>query len=219
MNNAKLQQSSQPFHGAFAASQLGVKRAFDVCAALLLLVILLPVLLAIAIAVMTTSHGGVIYSQDRVGRNGRMFKFYKFRSMAVDSDALLNAFLDSSPELRSQWDVFQKLPSDPRVTAVGAVIRRTSLDELPQLWNVLLGDMSLVGPRPCMPDQVRLYGAAFHDYCNVRPGITGLWQVSGRNRLSYADRVRLDADYVRTWSLTLDLLILCKTAAVVCSGH
>jgi exopolysaccharide production protein ExoY len=202
-----------------APIRVALKRALDVIGALLLLATLLPILSLIAAVIVLSSRGGVVYSQCRVGRDGRPFTFYKFRSMAVDSDRVLRDFLDSDPDALTQWAVYQKLPNDPRVTAVGAFIRRTSLDELPQLWNVLLGDMSLVGPRPCTTDQVSLYGASFADYCSVRPGITGLWQVSGRNCLTFAQRVKLDSEYVRAWSLQLDFQILCRTPAVLCSGH
>ena len=180
-----------------------------------LLLLLLPLFCCIAIGVRMSSSGPILYSQKRIGRGGRVFRFYKFRSMVPDSDRVLERFLDSDQEARSEWDTFQKLTSDPRITPFGHFIRRTSLDELPQLWNVAIGDMSLVGPRPCMPDQKRLYGPYWQAYCAMRPGISGLWQVSGRNRLSYAQRVELDAKYVREWSLFNDFKILLRTVRVV----
>lgn len=138
--------------------------------------------------------------------------------MALNSDDVLNSFLDSNADARRHWEQYQKIENDPRVTLFGAFIRRTSLDELPQLWNVLVGDMSLVGPRPCMVQQRRLYGANWATYCVMRPGLTGLWQVSGRNRLSYSERVALDVAYVNRWTLWLDLAVLLKTIKVVWSG-
>jgi exopolysaccharide biosynthesis polyprenyl glycosylphosphotransferase len=196
-----------------------VKRCFDVVAAVTFFVIFLPLFLFIVIGVWLWSPGPIFYAQDRIGRNGRSFRFYKFRSMVVNSDEVFSAFLDSCPHARSQWEQYQKLDNDPRITTFGRFIRRTSLDELPQFWNVLKGDMSIVGPRPCMPSQKSLYGVHWRSYCAVRPGLTGLWQVSGRNRLTYEQRVQLDAEYVRTYSIWLDLQILVRTVRVVLTGH
>ncbi|MCG2592033.1 exopolysaccharide biosynthesis polyprenyl glycosylphosphotransferase [Ramlibacter sp. XY19] len=195
-----------------------VKRGCDVAGAVFFLVLFSPLLLAVIVGIKLTSRGPVIYSQPRIGRGGRSFHFYKFRSMVSDADQVLTSFLDTDSEARQQWDQYQKLENDPRITPFGRFIRRTSLDELPQLWNVLVGDMSVVGPRPCMPNQKRLYGVYWPSYCAVRPGLTGLWQVSGRNRLTYAERVRLDASYVKNWSLWLDFKILVKTIRVVLTG-
>jgi len=162
--------------------------------------------------------GPVHYWQNRLGQDGRTFRFYKFRSMLSNSDDILRRHLDRNPSERQQWDQYQKLDNDPRVTRVGRVIRRLSLDELPQFFNVLKGDMSLVGPRPCMVRQRSIYGDYWEHYCKMRPGITGLWQVSGRNRLPYAERVALDAKYATGWSLWLDTKILARTVWVVLSG-
>lgn len=197
----------------------GIKRAMDVVGALVFFVVFLPVLLIIAIGVRLSSRGPIIYYQDRVGLGGKTFRFYKFRSMVVNSDEVFKEFLDTDPEAKSQWEKYQKLDRDPRITAFGQFIRRTSLDELPQFLNVLFGDMSLVGPRPCMPNQKALYGVYWRDYCAVRPGLTGLWQVSGRNRLTYQQRVLLDAQYVRNWSLARDVHIMARTVRVVLTGH
>lgn len=194
------------------------KRAFDLVFGSALLVLFLPVLALIAFGVWRSSPGPVIYSQPRVGIRGKAFRFYKFRSMVVNSDEYLTSFLESNPQAKSQWEEFQKLDDDPRITRFGQFIRRTSLDELPQLWNVVKGDMSLVGPRPCMVQQREFYGRHWAAYCAVRPGLTGLWQVSGRNRLTYQQRVALDADYVRRWSPWLDLKILLRTVGVVLTG-
>jgi exopolysaccharide production protein ExoY len=196
-----------------------LKRGMDIASSALLLLIFLPVFLLVALAVKLTSSGPIFYFQERVGQQGAHFRFWKFRSMVVNSEEVFNSFLDSDEEARSQWEMFQKLDNDPRITRIGHFIRRTSLDELPQLWNVLRGDMSLVGPRPCMPDQRRLYGAHWREYCAVKPGITGLWQVSGRNQLTYEQRVLLDAEYVRKWSLGADFKILARTFLVVATGH
>jgi exopolysaccharide production protein ExoY len=194
---------------------LAIKRGIDIVAALVFFTVFLPLFVLVAIGVRWSSHGPALYSQPRVGRHGRTFRFYKFRSMVVDSDEVLSAFLDSDSEAKSQWDAYQKLSDDPRITPFGRFIRKTSLDELPQFWNVLKGDMSLVGPRPCMPDQERLYGRHWGTYCALKPGLTGLWQVSGRNKLTYAERVRLDARYANEWTLWLDAKILLKTVKVV----
>ena len=196
-------------------ANVAVKRALDFTLSLLMLCSLCPLMAAAAIAIRLGGSGPVFYLSERVGRSGRIFLCYKFRTMVVDAELLQNEL-----RVRNERDeILFKVTEDPRVTRVGRFLRKYSVDELPQLLNVLRGEMSLVGPRPCTPDQVRFYGAAFYDYCIVRPGITGLWQVSGRNRLSYAERVRLDAEYIRTWSLQLDIRIFCRTVAVVCSGQ
>jgi exopolysaccharide production protein ExoY len=198
---------------------LVVKRLIDIVGALCFLVLFLPMYVAVAAAVRLSSKGPIIYSQERIGLHGRSFRFYKFRSMVMNGDEVLTSFLATDAEARDQWKTFQKLDHDPRITSVGHFIRRTSLDEFPQLWNVLKGDMSLVGPRPCMPSQKNLYGRQWAAYCAVRPGVTGLWQVSGRNRLTYEQRVQLDGEYVRNWSLSFDIKILARTISVVLTGH
>lgn len=210
--------SERPVPVAMASPQGWAKRAVDIAAALIFLLLFAPLLIIIAAGVRLSSPGPIVYSQLRLGRNGRSFQFYKFRSMIVNADEVLSTFLDTDLSARAEWETYQKLERDPRITAFGRFIRRTSLDELPQFWNVLVGDMSLVGPRPCLPGQKALYGAHWGSYCAVRPGLTGLWQVSGRNKLTYADRVRLDAKYVSNWSLWLDLKILAKTVLVVIRG-
>lgn len=191
------------------------KRSLDVFVALLLLVLLLPLLISVSIAVAVSSGWPVIYSQKRVGRGGRMFPVYKFRSMRKDADQVLSAFLDSSPEAKEEWLAYQKLRNDPRVTRVGGFLRASSLDELPQLWNVIKGDMSLVGPRPVTTGEQQRYGSYWEAYCSMRPGISGMWQVNGRNGLTYRQRVMYDAAYVANWSFALDLKILMKTLVVV----
>ena len=192
------------------------KRVFDIAAALALLVILAPALLLIACVVLSDG-GSILYAHPRVGRRGRIFKCLKFRSMHMNSAELLDSLLKENPELRSEWESSRKLRWDPRVTRVGRVLRKTSLDELPQLINVLKGDMSLVGPRPVVPEELRKYynAAAASMYLSVRPGLTGLWQVSGRSDVSYPDRVALDCAYIANMSITNDVGLLFRTIGVL----
>lgn len=201
-----------------SARQRIAKRTLDIVGALAFLLVFAPLLLVIAACVGLTSGWPVHYRQTRIGRGGRPFHFYKFRSMVRDSDQVLQRVIDRNPEARAEWDAFQHLTNDPRITPVGRYLRKSSLDELPQFWNVLIGDMSLVGPRPCMEKQVGMFGNAWDHYCAVRPGISGLWQVSGRNRLTFAQRVELDVKYVDEWSFWLDLSILLKTFRAVAAG-
>jgi len=197
------------------------KRAFDILTAAVLLVVLVPVLLVICLLVRFSSPGPVLFRQQRVGRNGRRFSFYKFRSMYYGSDesahrAYYQQLVDGSarPVGRSF-----KLEDDPRVTPIGRVLRRYSLDEFPQLFNVLRGDMSLVGPRPPIPYEVDMYGSRELQRLAVRPGITGLWQVSGRSNLDFQAMIDLDLTYISEWSLTRDLQILLRTPWAVLSAH
>jgi len=198
--------------------QRALKRSLDIIGALAFFVFFGPLYLGVAVAVLIGLGGPVLYWQVRLGQGGRAFRFYKFRSMVNSSDEVLARHLERDAAARAQWRRFQKLENDPRITPVGRVLRKLSLDELPQFFNVLKGDMSLVGPRPCMVRQRSLYGRNWEHYCHMRPGITGLWQVSGRNHLPYADRVALDARYAAEWSLWLDLKILARTFWVVLSG-
>ncbi|CAK7055933.1 MAG: hypothetical protein DELT_01222 [Desulfovibrio sp.] len=181
---------------------------------------LFPAMLALAIAVRIDSPGAAIFSRQRIGRNGKHFNVYKFRTMAVNGDAILKRHLEENPEARHEWAETQKLKDDPRVTRMGKFLRKTSLDELPQLLNVLKGEMSVVGPRPIVDSEVEKYGDDYALYTRVRPGITGLWQVSGRNDVSYEERVRFDHYYVCNWSVWLDILIIARTVPEVlhCSG-
>jgi Undecaprenyl-phosphate galactose phosphotransferase WbaP len=192
-----------------------VKRVVDLGLILATAALALPFVVLIAAAIRLTSAGPVFYRQVRYGRNGKTFTAWKFRSMVRDARDVLAHHLETSPELRREWDRDHKLRRDPRVTAVGRFLRRTSLDELPQIWNVLLGQMSVVGPRPIVADEIPLYGDCYELYTQVRPGITGLWQVSGRNDLTYEKRVHLDTYYIRNWSPWLDLYILARTVAAV----
>lgn len=194
-----------------------VKRAADIALASVLLLLASPVMAIVAASVGMTGSP-VLFRQSRVGKDGRIFQLVKFRSMVPDAEEKLQAVLRANPELQKEWDLTQKLQNDPRITRLGLFLRRSSLDELPQLLNVLAGDMSIVGPRPVVPDELERYGAASPWYLAVRPGVTGLWQVSGRNDTSYARRVSLDVHYVRSQKLWLDAFILVKTAYVVLLG-
>ncbi|MDQ6708677.1 MAG: undecaprenyl-phosphate galactose phosphotransferase WbaP [Acidobacteriota bacterium] len=177
--------------------------------------VLLPVAGLIALWIKLDSRGPLLYGQSRVGQGGKEFTAWKFRSMKRDAEALLQQHLESDPALRAEWERDRKLKNDPRVTRAGRFLRRTSLDELPQLWNVLTGDMSLVGPRPIVEDEIPRYGSSFSLYSKVKGGVTGLWQVSGRNDTSYDERVEFDTFYVRNWSVWLDLCILFRTIGTV----
>jgi Undecaprenyl-phosphate galactose phosphotransferase WbaP len=185
-----------------------------------LLIVLAPVLALIALAIRLESRGAALFHHKRIGRNGRDFHVWKFRSMRADGDAVLAKYFLANPDEREVWLAERKLRKDPRLTRLGRLLRKTSLDELPQLWNVLRGDMSLVGPRPIIRDEIPKYGKQFDLYCRVMPGLTGLWQVSGRSETSYDERVDLDAYYVRNWSPWFDVYLLFATVRVVlkCEG-
>lgn len=199
--------------------QQKIKRAIDILGSIVILAIVSVPYLIVVLCIMLSMGRPIHYWQPRLGKDGKPFRFYKFRSMVKNSSTVLKHHLEKNDAARIEWEEFQKLRHDPRVTRFGHFIRRFSIDELPQLFNVLNGDMSLVGPRPCMQRQRSLYGKYWSSYCAVRPGITGLWQVSGRNRLPYSKRVELDVDYVKHWSLWLDLKVLLKTVKVVFRGE
>jgi Undecaprenyl-phosphate galactose phosphotransferase WbaP len=192
-----------------------IKRLVDLCIVLLTAVVVLPLVALIAIAIKLNSRGSVFYGQLRYGRGGKPFVAWKFRSMVANAGEVLEECLRTNPALRAEWNRDHKLRCDPRVTAVGRVLRKTSLDELPQIWNVLVGEMSIVGPRPIVHDEIRLYGKDFALYQQVTPGLTGMWQVSGRNDLTYDQRVECDLFYIRNWSPWLDLYILARTVTAV----
>lgn len=193
-----------------------IKISLDYILSLLGIIILSPLLIFLWICIYVNDPGPVIFKHMRVGKEGIEFPCYKFRTMVVNSEEVLAKILDSDPEALEEWETTFKLKHDPRVTKLGQFMRKTSLDELPQLLNVLKGEMSLVGPRPVIKEEIANYYVGHEqDYYSVRPGITGLWQVSGRNELSYEERVNLDSWYVQNWSLGLDAKILIKTIAVV----
>jgi exopolysaccharide biosynthesis polyprenyl glycosylphosphotransferase len=195
--------------------QAAAKRFCDILISGFGLLLLLPLFAAVAVAIKATSPGRVVFRQERIGLRGRPFTLLKFRTMVAGADLLLN---DLRARNEADGPLF-KLRQDPRVTKVGAILRRYSIDELPQLWNVLKGEMSLVGPRPPLADEVALYEEWQHDRLEVRPGITGLWQVSGRSELSFEDYVRLDLFYVENWSIAYDLFILSKTVPLLVSAR
>jgi len=204
----------QPRNNLARSANRGIKRGFDLAAASAALLFLAPLMIAIALIV-RRDGGPALYAQSRIGRDGRRFRCLKFRSMVCDAESVLEAHLAASPGAAAEWARDQKLRDDPRVTRIGRFLRKSSIDELPQLLNVLKGEMSLVGPRPIVDSECRFYGEDLGFYLQVRPGITGLWQVSGRNNVSYARRVALDGWYVRNWSLWHDIAILCGTVPAV----
>ncbi len=191
------------------------KVAFDRAAALLALVLVAPVMAVIATAILMRRDGPIFFSHVRVGRGGRPFRCHKFRTMIPNGAQLLHHILAIDPVARDDWEVRRKVHRDPRVSRLGGFLRSSSLDELPQLWNVLRGDMSMVGPRPITEEELAQYGDHARDYLSVRPGITGVWQVSGRSECTYAERVALDVDYIRNLSFARDMWILWRTVDVV----
>jgi len=204
IRNNLLSQSSQM-----------LKKLIDTLGSFFGLVLLSPFLGLMALAIRLDSPGGVIYRQPRLGRGGKTFQLLKFRTMYINADVVLKTELSRNPEMKAEWDCYQKLRNDPRVTRVGRFLRKFSLDEFAQLWNVARGEMSLVGPRPIMRNQRLQYGPAFKDYIQASPGMTGLWQVSGRNQTSFARRAELDDEYIQRWSIWMDIYILAKTIKVV----
>jgi exopolysaccharide production protein ExoY len=201
------------------AGSLYSGRTLDVVVATLLLILVLPLMGLCALAVLGTSRGPILFRHPRIGRQGELFSCLKFRTMVQDADTAIEQVLAKSTETRQEWAALHKLKRDPRVTPGGAFLRRYCLDELPQLFNVLAGEMSIVGPRPIEAAEVERYGVNFAAYCSVKPGLTGLWQVSGRHLLSYSERVELDAQYARSKTLSLDLLILWRTVPIVLRGE
>jgi Undecaprenyl-phosphate galactose phosphotransferase WbaP len=193
-------------------------RVLDISFILFAAPYILVVFLVIMILIVLDSEGPIFYRQSRIGRYGRKFYVYKFRTMVQNADQVLHMYLENSPELRAEWLATHKLKNDPRVTRVGTILRKLSLDELPQLWNILNGEMSLIGPRPIVEQEIEKYGKCFDLYVQVRPGLTGLWQVSGRSDTSYERRVELDEYYILNRSLKLDLQIILKTIGVVLGG-
>ena len=191
------------------------KRVFDVCLILLAAPIVLPLIAVLALLVMRDGKCA-FYTQNRIGRDGSYYKIWKLRTMVANADELLSAYLASNPEAAAEWKATQKLKNDPRITPLGRILRKTSMDELPQLWNVFIGEMSLVGPRPMLPEQQAMYpGRAYY---SQRPGITGTWQISKRNECSFSDRARFDSDYIANISLVQDFKVLLATVRVVVKG-
>jgi Undecaprenyl-phosphate galactose phosphotransferase WbaP len=199
-------------HNLLNPSSRRTKRVLDLIATAFGSVLVLPVLLVLSLLVWLESGRPVFYSAQRMGRDGRLFSCLKYRTMVSDAEAMLWRLMEDDPEIRREYSEYHKLRADPRVTRVGRFLRKTSLDELPQLWNVIKGEMSLVGPRPYLPRESSEIGVAQREILRVPPGITGPWQVSGRNDTSFGERVGIDAYYVRNWSVWLDLVILARTA-------
>jgi len=198
---------------------LMIKRLMDIVIVFTGGIILLPFLLFIVLLIKITSPGPVLFKQDRPGKNGQHFTFYKFRSMVIDAEERLKVLLESDPKIKDEWERNRKLQKDPRLTAIGRFLRRTSIDELPQLINILKGDMSLVGPRPVIDDsEMEKYGESFANTFSLKPGLTGLWQVSGRSDTEYKERIAYDTYYIQSWSLWLDLWIIFKTFGAVIQG-
>ena len=191
---------------------LPLKRTFDICFSLTALIVGAPVFLTIALLVRLSSKGPIFYSHQRVGRGGRMFPCYKFRTMHPDGAERLGEILKTNPTLREEWERTQKLKNDPRITPIGLLLRKLSLDELPQFWNVLRGDLSVVGPRPVVQEELeKHFGSKASGILSIRPGLTGIWQTSGRNNTTYEERIALDEQYVARRSLWLDLWLIAKT--------
>jgi Undecaprenyl-phosphate galactose phosphotransferase WbaP len=195
------------------------KRAIDLLFCFALLPLVLPLVAVIALLIAVESGFPVFYSQKRLGQDGRTFHIWKFRTMVRNAAQVLERSLAANPELKKEWAENQKLRNDPRITRIGKVLRKASLDELPQLWNVLKGEMSLVGPRPIVHEEIAKYKEAYPLYTKTIPGLTGLWQVSGRNHTTYAERITYDSYYVRNWSFWMDIYLLARTVTVVLTGH
>jgi lipopolysaccharide/colanic/teichoic acid biosynthesis glycosyltransferase len=192
-----------------------IKRAFDIAFALTVLILGSPLYLAIALIVKFSSPGPVFYSSSRIGRNGREFGCWKFRTMVADADERLARLLESCPDSRREFENTFKLRDDPRIIPAGRLLRKTSLDELPQFWNVLKGDMSIVGPRPPLLVERPAYGDSLEEVTSIRPGLTGLWQVSGRNHLPFESRIGFAKEYIENWTLRRDVGLVVKTVVVI----
>lgn len=195
------------------------KRAFDIALVLVSALLLAPLLLGLALAVKLSDRGPAFFGQTRIGADGKPFKVWKFRTMVPDADRRLREHLGRNPQAEQEWLASRKLRSDPRITRLGHVLRKYSVDELPQLFNILTGDMSFVGPRPITEAECVLYGRSLRHYFSCRPGLTGIWQVSGRSDVTYRRRVALDRSYSIHWSPLLDIILLLKTVPVALSGR
>jgi exopolysaccharide production protein ExoY len=206
-------QTDLSFRSGASVAPIGLtsKRIVDIVLALSGIVLLAPLLIISFVVTWTSSPGPIIFRHKRVGFNGKTFNCFKFRTMVADAPERLREVLEANPAAAAEWAQCQKLRNDPRVTSVGAMLRKSSLDELPQLFNVLIGDMSIVGPRPVTEEELSRYGASVNAYTACRPGVTGLWQVGGRSSASYEIRISCDAYYARMWSLSLDSKIILVT--------
>lgn len=210
MHNSSTLTLPQPFE--FPVKHNAIKRLFDILFSVFILTFSSPLMVFIALAIRLSSKGKIVYAHERIGRGGKTFRCLKFRTMYPDAEMRLNEILENAPELKKEWEMTHKLKNDPRVTHIGKFLRKTSLDEFPQFWNVLKGDLSVVGPRPVVHYEVSKHlGPKAGKILSIRPGLTGLWQVSGRSDISYAKRIQMDEHYVESQSIYLDLKIIAKT--------
>jgi len=198
---------------------LWIKRIMDLAIIIIGSILFSPLFLLIIIAIKVSSPGPVLYSQERIGQHGKRFRAHKFRSMVNNADEILKELLAKDKNARKEWEQNQKLKNDPRITGIGRFIRKTSLDEIPQFINVLKGEMSLIGPRPIVENEIKKYSGDFERIFSIKPGLTGLWQVSGRSDTNYTDRVSFDTYYLQSWSVWLDIWIICKTFGVILRGR
>ncbi len=194
------------------------KRSMDLFLLIAGSVIAIPAMIIIAVIIKASSPGPVFFKHNRIGQNGKKIKVLKFRSMFPDADKKLKEILDSNPVYREEWEKYQKLTDDPRITPIGKFLRKTSLDELPQIWNILKGEMSFIGPRPVTAEEVPKYGESFDYVFSVKPGLSGMWQVSGRSDVDYDERISLDSYYIQNWSIWMDIWLIAKTIFVILSG-
>jgi len=221
MSQAELYGPELSSAGMSPLGALGgsIKPAFDMVAALCLILLLAPLMLMIAALIVGAQGWPFFIRHKRIGRNGQEFACFKFRTMVTNAEEILAEHLMRNPAAAMQWAANRKLVDDPRITPLGQALRKSSLDELPQLFNILRGEMSLVGPRPIVRDEAANYGAAFEDYMRARPGLTGLWQVKGRSSTSYEERVKLDSEYVSSWSFRQDIVIIFMTVPSVLAAR
>ena len=205
-------------HNLTKRAARAMKRLVDIFLILLSAPFVLPLTLIVALAIKKNSPGPIFYGHTRIGRNGRPFKCWKFRSMVTDADKQLKKILAENPEMRAEWEKDRKLTNDPRITKIGRFLRKTSIDEIPQFFNILTGEMSFIGPRPVTEPELSKYGDKSHLILSVQPGLSGMWQISGRSDTGYEDRIVLDSYYIQNWSIWLDLWIIIKTIHVVLKG-
>ncbi len=214
--NATALDINKKEHKLLKFTNDAVKRIIDITGALVGMIILIPVTIIVAILnFVNKENGPIFYAQKRIGKDGRVFKMYKFRTMVVDADKKLKTILENDPELRKEWEENRKLKNDPRITKIGNFLRKTSIDEIPQFVNVLIGNLSLVGPRAVVYDEIEKFGDYQKDVISVKPGITGYWAANGRSDTSYEERVFLETKYARNWNVWMDLKILVKTVVSV----
>ena len=205
-------------HNLTFGFSLFIKRCVDIFLLLISSPVTIPLVLIVSILVKCTSKGPVFYGHKRIGRNGKEFKCWKFRSMAIDADKQLEKILAENPKMREEWERDRKFTDDPRVTKIGKILRKTSIDEIPQFFNVLTGEMSFIGPRPVTKPELEKYGSKADYVLTVKPGLSGMWQISGRSDTGYEERITLDSYYIQNWSVWLDLWIIIKTIYVVLKG-